>query len=405
MREADITDVMENYIKNQEMSGGALMVRKEGKLVYQNKWGYANLEKKTPIEYNSIYRLMSMSKCITGVAVMKLYEAGKIDLDAPVSVYIPEFAHMRVAKDTRYQMDENLKIKHVLWKLFTFRMDKVKSIASDREITIRDLLSHASGLEQGVAGLMAFMKMKPTDQSLEERVMRYSRYVLDFQPGTATSYSPLAGFDILGYIVGKVSGMGLESYLKKEIFEPLEMKDTFFYPNEEQQRRVVRLYKRKKQKLIDVTDSKNDTHQFMRHGNHRIESGSGGLYGTITDYEKLSEMLCNEGVFKEKQFLKSKTVQLMHTEAQENHLESEPGQVWGLSVKIRQDPKAAGSFAHAGTYGWSGAFGTHFFVCPDEKMEAVFTTNRSDLGGSGSYISRKVEEMVFGIWGNECFFH
>ena len=178
------------------------------------------------------------------------------------------------------------------------------------------------------------------------------------------------------------------------------MKNTFFYPNAEQKNRIVKLYKRKNGKLVDVTDTKEDTHQFMHHGNFHIESGSGGLYGTITDYEKLAEMLCNEGKLKGKQFLQSKTVQLMHTEAQEKHLETEPGQVWGLSVKIRQDPTAAESFVHAGTYGWSGAFGTHFFVCPDKKLEAVFTTNRSDLGGSGSYISRKVEELVFKIWGN-----
>ena len=400
MRETDITEVMENYVNKQEMSGGALMVRKEGKLVYKNKWGYSDLESNTPIEYNSIYRFMSMSKCITGIAVLKLYEAGKIDLDAPVSVYIPEFANMRVADDVRYKMDENMKIKHMFWKLLTFRMDKVKTVGCKREITIRDLLSHASGLEQGVAGLMAFIKMKPTDRSLEERVMRYSRYALDFQPGTSTSYSPLAGFDILGYIVGKVSGFGFENYLQKEIFNPLEMKNTFFYPNAEQKNRIVKLYKRKNGKLVDVTDTKEDTHQFMHHGNFHIESGSGGLYGTITDYEKLAEMLCNEGKFNGKQFLQSKTVQLMHTEAQEKHLETEPGQVWGLSVKIRQDPTAAESFVHAGTYGWSGAFGTHFFVCPDKKLEAVFTTNRSDLGGSGSYISRKVEELVFKIWGN-----
>ena len=188
MRETDITEVMENYVNKQEMSGGALMVRKEGELVYKNKWGYSDLESNTPIEYNSIYRFMSMSKCITGIAVLKLYEAGKIDLDAPVSVYIPEFANMRVADDVRYKMDENTKIKHMFWKLLTFRMDKVKTVDCKREITIRDLLSHASGLEQGVVGLMAFIKMKPTDRSLEERVMRYSRYVLDFQPGTSTSF-------------------------------------------------------------------------------------------------------------------------------------------------------------------------------------------------------------------------
>mgnify|MGYP000623077568 FL=1 len=115
-------------------------------------------------------------------------------------------------------------------------------------------------------------------------------------------------------------------------------------------------------------------------------------YCTVKDYEKLARMLCNEG----DGFLKPETVDLMATEAQEKHLEPEPGQVWGLSVRIRQEDK----FCTPGTYGWSGALGTHFFVSPKDKLEAVFATHRPDLGGSGSYISRKVEELVFSIWGN-----
>ena len=91
----------------------------------------------------------------------------------------------------------------------------------------------------------------------------------------------------------------------------------------------------------------------------------------------------------------------MHTEAAEQHLEPDPGTVWGLGVKIRQNPNAAKSFATEGTYGWSGAFGTHFFVSPKDHLEAVFMTNRTDLGGSGSYISAKVEELVFDIWGGK----
>ena len=187
-----------------------------------------------------------------------------------------------------------------------------------------------------------------------------------------------------------------EEYLRKEVFAPLEMKDTTFFPNKEQEKRLVRLVKRKGNKLVDVTDTKEDTQEFLRHGAYRYEAGCGGLYGTITDYEHMARMLCSNGMYQGKQFLKPETVCLMHTEAQKQHLEPEPGFTWGLSVKIRQNPELSGSYAHKGTYGWSGAFGTHFFVCPDEKLEAVFMTNRSDLGGSGSYISEKVEELVFG---------
>lgn len=104
-------------------------------------------------------------------------------------------------------------------------------------------------------------------------------------------------------------------------------------------------------------------------------------------------MLCREG----DGYLKPETVRLMHAEAQEKHLEPEPGQVWGLGVRIRQQD----AFCTPGTYGWSGALGTHFFVSPEDSLEAVFATHRADLGGSGSYISRKVEELVFGIWGSK----
>ena len=106
------------------------------------------------------------------------------------------------------------------------------------------------------------MKMKPEDKSLEERIRRYTSYILDFQPGTDTGYSPMAGFDILGYIVSLVSGKSFEEYLRKEVFAPLEMKDTTFFPNKEQEKRLVRLVKRKGNKLVDVTDTKEDTQEF-----------------------------------------------------------------------------------------------------------------------------------------------
>ncbi len=399
MTEQDISKVMEAYVVNQEISGGALIVRKNDQIVYKNKWGYQDLGNRAEVEYNTIYRMMSMTKCITAVAVMKLMEEGKLELDDKVSKYIPEFAKLQVVSDPRYVYKEG-KLKHMFWKLLTFHMDKVKTVPANREITIRDLLSHASGLEQGLAGFLALLKMKNGDKTLEERVKRFSTYALDFQPGTMASYSPTASFDILGYIVGKISNMSLENYMKKEIFEPLDMKDTTFFLNEEQKKRLARVYKRKEGKLIDVTGTKEDMYGILHQGETHFEAGCAGLFSTVTDYEHFVQMLCNEGNYNGKQLLKPETVQLMHTEAQEQHLEPDPGCTWGLSVKIRQDPKRGGSFASKGTYGWSGAFGTHFFVSPEEKLEAVFVTNRSDIGGSGSYVSTKVEELVFGIFGD-----
>lgn len=400
MTKQDIAVCMQEYVDHQEMSGGALMVRKNGELVYQNKWGMACIDSKEEISYDSIYRMMSMTKCVTAVAILQLIESGKLGLDDSLSKYVPEFKNMQVASDERYVIDMDHP-KKILLQVPLFKMEKVKTVPADREITIRDLLSHSSGLEQGAVGLIAMMKMKIEDQILEDRVMRYSRYALDFQPGTGTSYSPLAGFDILGYVIERVSGMRFEEYLQRNICEPLEMKDTTFFLSDEQKKRLVHVYKREKETLKDVTGTKDDMFGMLHQDKMRFEEGSGGLFSTIVDYEHLVEMLCNHGSFHEKQILKPETVKLMHTEAAEQHLEPDPGTVWGLGVKIRQNPNAAKSFATEGTYGWSGAFGTHFFVSPKDHLEAVFMTNRTDLGGSGSYISAKVEELVFDIWGGK----
>ncbi len=399
MDERDISLVMQEYVDTKEMPGGALIVRKNDEIVYDGKWGYSNLETKTPVKDDTIYRMASMTKVVIGVAVMRLIEEGRMNLDDPVSKYIPAFKDLRVGNHPIYQKFSRL---NILYAYLFLRMDKVKTVAADREVTIRDLLSHASGLEQGVIGLIGLMKLRSKEDTLKDRIDRYTKFVLDFQPGTSTNYSPCASFDTLGYILELVSGVKVGEYLKNAVFEPLEMRDATFNPNAEQALRVTPLYMRRRKKLIDVTNSKHDIDAMICRGQgDDYVSGSGGMYCTVKDYENLARMLCNEGMYNGKQFLEPKTVRLIHTEAQEHHLEPEPGFTWGLSVKIRQDPVRGDSPATVGTYGWSGAPGTHFFISPFDKLLAVFATNRSDLGGAGSYISRKVEELVFGIWANK----
>ena len=123
--------------------------------------------------------------------------------------------------------------------------------------------------------------------------------------------------------------------------------------------------------------------------------GSGGLYSTLEDYERFTRMLCFNGELDGVRILKKETVELMRTEAPFKHLEAEPGQVWGLGVRIRKDNKKGGFIATEGTYGWSGAFGTHFFISPSDNLEAVWLTNVSNAGGSGSKISKEIEKLVF----------
>ena len=398
MKTEKITQVMEQYVRNEEMAGGALYVRKGNDAVYQGSWGYARKETGEPIKKDSIYRVMSMTKCVTAAAVMICAEQGLLEVDAPLSRYLPKFSGMQVADDPRYVFEEK-KLKELPFLLLGFSMQKVKKRPAGREITIRDLLSHSSGLQQGMVGLLEMIKDKKQYGTLEDFADHYTSHVLDFDPGTGTGYSPVAGFDVLGYLVSVVSGMTLEEFIQKEICEPLDMRDTTFFLSEEQKGRLVNVYKRKKGRLVNVTGTKDDMAGALHETAVLFEHGCGGLYSTLGDYARFGEMLACEGIFRGRRILRTETVRQMRTEASAEHLEPEPGMVWGLGMKIRQDPKKAGSLATAGTYGWSGAFGTHFFVSPKEKLMAVFMMNRSDIGGSGSYISAKVEEMVFGIWG------
>ena len=386
-----IHQVMEDYIAKGEMAGGAMIVRKNDEIVFDGKWGWADISAQTPVTDDTVFRMASMTKVVTGVAIMKLIEDGMLGLDDPLSRYLPQFVDQRVCSDPRYEFKPGMNMLSLIPKLLFFRMDKVRTVPAEREVTIRDLLSHASGLQQGVAGMIAMMKHNKKD-TLEQRINAYSRYCLDFQPGTATSYSPCAAFDVLGYLIGKVTGKNVADAYRELVFEPLGMESATFRLADKSN--LARTYTRKKDKLVDITGTSKDLESILRiEQDSDYVAGCGGLYCTVKDYEKLARMLCKEG----DGFLKPETVRLMATEAQEKHLEPEPGQVWGLSVRIRQEDK----FCTPGTYGWSGALGTHFFVSPQDKLEAVFATHRADLGGSGSYISRKVEELVFSIWGNQ----
>jgi CubicO group peptidase (beta-lactamase class C family) len=390
-----ITQRMNEYVSDGEIAGAALIVRKSGEIVYQNKWGFSNIETKMPVEYDAIYRMMSMTKPVTAVAVMMLVEQGKLSLDDPVVKYIPSFAGCRVV-DERF---EGYVLKCAIWNYITVKCGGINSVPLVRDFTIRDLLSHAAGLEEGVIGVMASKANEGISDNLEERMERYADAMLDFQPGTATGYSAFAGFDVLARIVEIAGGQTFDVFLKEHIFIPLGMTDAAFRLSGEQESRLVQNYKRVDGKLVNVTGTDDDICGKIT--SDRLWSGSAGLYCTIGDYDRFGQMLANGGTLDGVQILKPESVALMHTEAQQKHLEFEAGSVWGLGVMIRQRPEQSGSFACTGTYGWSGMYGTHFFICPEENIEVVFVTNRPGIGGEVSPISRKVEELAFGIYSEQ----
>jgi CubicO group peptidase (beta-lactamase class C family) len=387
-----ITQRMDEYIADGEIAGAALIVRKNGEIVYQNKWGFSDIEAKIPVEYDAIYRMMSMIKPITAVAVMMLVEQGKIGLDDPVVKYIPSFADRMVT-------DERLKgyvLKCNIWNYITVKCGGINRVPADRDFTVRDLLSHSAGLEEGIIGTLASKANEGENDNLEERMERYADAMLDFQPGTSTEYSAFAGFDVLARIVEIAGGQTFDVFLKEHIFTPLGMKDATFKLTDEQKSRLVQIYKRVGGELVNVSGTDDDIGGEIK--SDRLWSGSAGLYCTIGDYDRFGQMLANGGMLDGVQILKPESAALMHMEAQEKHLEYEPGFVWGLGLLIAHAPERNDSFVRAGTYGWSGMYGTHFFICPEENIEVVFATNRSGIGGNLSPISRKLEELVFGIY-------
>ena len=393
----EIQRTIDAYIQNQELAGGALLVRRDEEVLYENTFGYSNIAARQTIARDSLYRLMSMTKPITAVAVMQLAEQGKIELDAPLNRYLHGFTAMRVVDDKRYAYHEGMNALSLLPGLLTFRLKAPRTVPAERDITIRDLLCHASGLEQGIYGLISMKLDKSKRESLAALEQKYSTMPLDFQPGKGGGYSPLAGFDMLARVVEVVSGLPFDAYLQQNLFDPLGMQDTAFRLDDAQTARLVHVYKREKNRLQDVTDTAEDMDSLLKRGEN-YTAGCGGLFSTLHDYDRFALMLLSGGEVDGVRVLQPETVRLMGQPGSPAYPDPDPGCAWGLGMKIRKDPQKAKSACTADTFGWSGAFGTHFFVSPKDHLSAVWMMNRSDIDGAGSYISKKIEELVFGCF-------
>ena len=225
-----------------------------------------------------------------------------------------------------------------------------------REITIRDLLTHTSGLVSGGISATEAAKMprKPTD-ALADYIPRLAAVPLAFQPGSRWTYSPGAGFDTLGRVVEVISGQTFDAFLRQRIFEPLGMKDTFFYPPDDRLPRVATIYQRTPEGLQKAPDQRVTPNKYF--------SGGGGLMSTAEDYLQFGQMLVNGGQLNGKRLLSPTTVELMSSIHVKDTFPGRPaGRSWGLSVQVISDPIAAAMRVSPGSFGWDGAFGTHFWV-------------------------------------------
>ncbi|MGD0666751.1 MAG: serine hydrolase domain-containing protein [Bryobacteraceae bacterium] len=357
-----IHESIQRHIDAGEISGAVTVVARRGRVVHFEARGLMDIESKKPMEKDAIFRLASMSKPITGVAVMMLVEEGKIRLSDPVSKFLPEFRDMKMAMPR----------EHAAGSAHGAAMEPdFYVVPANREITIRDLLTHTSGLVSGGLGAAQLPKIAPRgpDDTLASYVPKLAAVPLDFQPGTEWAYSGGAGPDTLSRIVEIVSGQTYDEFLRTRIFEPLGMKDTFFYPPDDKRPRLVTLYRKTPNGLERSANQDGFSSK-------TYFSGAGGLMSTAGDYLQFAQMLLNGGELNGKRLLGPRTVELMasnHVGDMFNGKLGRPahGMGFGLIMQVVEDNVAAGLRVANGSFGWDGAFGTQMWVEPKEKMVTV----------------------------------
>jgi CubicO group peptidase (beta-lactamase class C family) len=382
-----ITEVVQRYIAAKEIAGAVTVVTRRGRIAHFEAQGLMDLESKAPMRKDGIFRIASMSKPVTGVAILMLVEEGKVRLNDPVSRFIPEFKDTKVAVA---KPGPEGSAPAPTGRGRGAAPQEITLTPASRSITVRDLLTHTSGLASGGAGSREANRIAPRNpaENLAAHVPKLGGAPLDFQPGTEWRYSALAGIDTLGRIVEVASGQTFDQFLRQRIFEPLGMKDTGFFPTDDRLPRVVSLYGRSSEGVL----TKEETPSWL--ATRTFFSGGGGLWSTPEDYTQFAQMLVNGGQLNGKRLLGPRTVELMAS----NHVgelfaassAGRRGMGFGLTVEVVMDPIAAGQRRSAGSFGWDGAFGTHFWVDPKEQIAGILMIQR----GLNAALNRDFENAV-----------
>ena len=352
-----IGDVMNRMVETGKMPGMVALIARHGKTAYFNSFGKMDLETGKDMSEDALFRLASMSKAITTTAVMILYEEGNFLLTDPVSKYIPEFRNPKV-----------LVKSHSIDTLV---------IPAKSEITIRELLNHTSGISYG-SGLQAkyyqragmTVGIDPTPGTTGEMILKLASLPLISQPGEEFNYG--MSIDVLGYLVEVVSKMPFDEFLRKRIFEPLQMKETFFSIPENKFQRLAVLYKKDKDGKL-VKSPRSLTHAVKQ----TYFSGGAGLVSTASDYVRFAQMLLNKGELEGKRILSRKTIELMTSNSigelcLPSNLRFTSGDKFGYGFGIRTERGVYDGPESIGAFGWDGALYTRFWVDPKEDLVGIF---------------------------------
>jgi len=371
---------MQKHIDAGDIAGVTTLVARNGRVVYFDPQGWADLETKRPMRGDEVFNLASISKPVTAVAVLMMVDEGKIRLNDPVWKYLPGFKDLKVRiLKPGATLETSMAANAV-----SSPVASPELLKADRDITIRDLLTHTSGLMSlGVPNPGAPEYNELLKSTLEELVPRFA-VPLDFQPGTMWAYSNWAGFDVLARIVEITSGKPFDRFLKERLFEPLGMKDSGFNPFSDY--RAARLAVR-----YNVTPNglKKGDPPTPWSAAERYFSGAAGLSGSTEDYWRFMQMLANGGEFNGTRILRPETVELMRS----NHVGDlfpgsqgfpTKGTGFGLGVQVVTDRTAGNSPLPNGTFGWLGASGCEGLASPNENIVLVFM-----VGGGNNSAARE----------------
>lgn len=353
---------MQEYIDKGLVAGTVCAIARNGKVVYTDSRGVRDIATGAPMTEDAIFRIASMTKPITSVALMMLYEEGAFQLFDPISKWLPEFAEMNVAVPS-----EGAQVGTPYY-----------TVPAMRPITVEHVLTHTAGLPNSYRGLTISAHEKVNeaaspDETVADYLQRLASLPLNFQPGEKWEYSRATC--VVGRLVEVISGMTLDEFFRERIFEPLQMHDTHFFLPEEKLNRFTAQYSPGEDGKIVVADPATKESRWLRQPQIYF-MGSGGLVSTAADYLRFHQMMLNGGELGGVRILSPKTVQLMtvnHTGDKEIWLRG-PGSGFGLGYSVVTDQGQAQTMSNVGTYGWGGAYCTYFWVDPAEQMVAVMMT-------------------------------
>jgi CubicO group peptidase (beta-lactamase class C family) len=362
---ADVRTAVQALIDDEKIAGASVVVARKGSIVFSETFGMVDMKAQKAMQTDTIFRFYSMTKPVTSVAVMMLYEEGRLSLDDPVSKYLPEFEGLKVYADSGEHEDPV------------------------RPMSVRDLLRHTSGLTYGYFGNTAVDKMYRSrnvldrQSSLEDMANKLGEIPLLNQPGTKWHYS--VSTDVLGYLVQKVSGQSLDVFFEERIFKPLEMKDTAFYVPRRKVDRFAVCYGPKAGGGLRVVDEPLTSRYLTKPA---LFSGGGGLVSTARDYMRFCRMLLDKGQLDGARLLKAETVKMMTSNQLPDGVTRGTSGGFGLGFSVQtEDGKSP-----IGEYGWGGIASTHFWISPKDELAVVALSQRIPYSGQ---LANAIKSIIY----------